>query len=390
MNVRTRARRPSAEPWGQAIGERFRWLRRGRLRVAYLYESPDSSTFRYRAFNMVDALNRRSERVSAAWFFLDEWEELGERLGMVDALVFCRCRYSFRLDALVTLARAHQIDVIFDVDDLVVDPGMVPLVAHTLAETSDTVWDYWYAYVGRLHAALQLCDRVIVTTNALAAHVRATTGKTVHVVPNFLNRLQLAVSAVIFNSRAGAGFAFDEPLHLGYFSGTPSHANDFDIVADALVRVLDRVKEVRIRTVGYLSVKDPLARYMDRVDHHDLTDFLSLQDLVGSTEVNLIPLQSNVFTDCKSELKYFEAAAVGTVSIASPTATYREVIVDGQNGLLARAHEWEDQLMTLVEDLLQTRRQYIEIARAAQTHAVHQYSWERQVPTIEAALLPRD
>ena len=123
--------------WNSPVAERFRWLAHGEFRVAYLYERQDSSTFRYRAYNMVEALNAGSTRVSGAWFFAHEWEELGERVGMLDALVVCRCRYSYRLDALISRARARGIHVIYDVDDLVVDVDMVPLVVHTLAETSD-------------------------------------------------------------------------------------------------------------------------------------------------------------------------------------------------------------------------------------------------------------
>ena len=113
---------------------------------------------------MVDALNRGSCRVSATWFFEDEWDALADRLGWVDVIVVCRWRYSYRLDLLLTRARTHGIEVIYDVDDLVVDTKLVPLVAHTLAQATDDTWDYRFAYVGRLEAALQLCDRVIVTT----------------------------------------------------------------------------------------------------------------------------------------------------------------------------------------------------------------------------------
>jgi len=35
-------------------------------------------------------------------------------------------------------------------------------------------------------------------------------------------------------------------------------------------------------------------------------------------EIVIAPLQENVFTNCKSELKYFEAAIVGTIPSYSP------------------------------------------------------------------------
>lgn len=375
-------------PWRDSLATRFGWLDPSRYRVAYLYEQPDGSTFRYRAYNMVDALNRGSRRVSAAWFFEDEWDALADRLGWVDAIVVCRCRYSYRLDTLLARARTRRLQVIYDVDDLVVDSTLVPLVAHTLAQVTEETWDYWFAYVGRLEAALRLCDRAIVTTPPLAEYLTQRERMPVTVVPNFMNALQLAVSQPLFEARAQAGFAAaDGPVRLGYFSGTPSHNSDFEIVSDALARVLEREPRVRVRTVGYIQTSDPLARYSDRIDHHELTDFLTLQELVARTEVNLVPLQQNRFTDAKSELKYFEAAAVGTVSVASPTAVYRAAITDGRNGFLAQDHEWEDTLMTVVDDLLGGRELYAAMAHDARQDATARYSWQPLIPVIEGAVL---
>ena len=59
-----------------------------------------------------------------------------------------------------------------------------------------------------------------------------------------------------------------------------------------------------------------------------------------------MPLQYNAFTNCKSELKYFEAAVVGTQTIASPMFTYARAIRHGENGYLAQAHQWADRIWT--------------------------------------------
>ena len=379
----------AGSPWDQPLAVRVRWLARGPRRVAYLAEGPEPGTFRYRVFNMVDALNQASARVSAAWFYWEEWDEVIGLLPILDAIVVGRCRYNYRLEGVIARAHASGVDVIYDVDDLVTDVDLVPLIFHTHGLPEDeATWDFWFAYVGRLAAALRQCDRLLVTTQALAKELRARTEQPVAVVPNFMNRWQLGVSRPLFEAKRDSDFAVDAPIHLGYFSGTPSHANDFAIVSDALARLLDREPRVRVRCVGHLDLKGPLARHADdRVDWEPFQHFLDLQETIALTEVNLIPLQDNVFNDCKSELKYFEAAAVGTVSVASPSATYQVAIKDGTTGLLAREHEWEDRLSELVSDLLTDRRRYNQIALEAHRHAVSAYAWDRQVATIEEALL---
>ena len=113
-----------------------------------------------------------------------------------------------------------------------------------------------------------------------------------------------------------------------------------------------------------------------------LQDFVNLQQLIGSVEVNLVPLQDNIFTNCKSELKYFEAGVTGTVTIASPSFTLARAIEDGENGYIARSFEWHEKL----EYVLDNMDSYAVMAEKAFLHSEENYCWENQVDRIEATL----
>ncbi len=104
--------------------------------------------------------------------------------------------------------------------------------------------------------------------------------------------------------------------------------------------MLDKLPKPSLLLVGYIDASTLLKRFRPRVAKHGFQDFINLQRLFWSVEFSLVPLQHNIFTNSKSELKYFEAAVVGTQSIASPTYTYARAIRDGDNGYLAQAHEW--------------------------------------------------
>ena len=134
--------------------------------------------------------------------------------------------------------------------------------------------------------------------------------------------------------------------------------------------------------VGYIEPGPALAGFTDRIVRAPFQDFINLQRLIGSVEFNLMPLQANVFTDCKSELKYFEAAAVGTLSIASPSANYRRAVQHGSLGYIARAHEWERVLMQAMQD----GERYTEIACRARDDALARYDWQLQRASIEEAI----
>jgi glycosyltransferase involved in cell wall biosynthesis len=112
-------------------------------------------------------------------------------------------------------------------------------------------------------------------------------------------------------------------------------------------------------------------------------DFINLQSVIGSTEINIAPLQDNAFTNCKSELKYFEAAAVGTVTVASPTYTFARTIDHGSNGYLANSYEWFDELQEVIESIDQLKA----LSRRAREYARDKYGWFNQWRCIEGALL---
>ncbi len=382
------------DPWLASYEDRLRALIARDRRVAYFYERPDTSTFRYRVFNMVQALDAAPERgVSASWFTLEDLSRGLEFIERADVLVICRSRYDAMVGRMIAQARARGLPVLFDVDDLIFDPDYVHLIVDTLDQpmACDGDWTSWFGWTSRLGATLRLCDGAITTNALLAERIRACAPwMSPRVVPNFLNRSQVAVSQAIYERKLAGGFRRDERIHIGYFSGTPTHSKDFRIAADALARLLARDRRLALRIVGFLEPKGPIARFSDRIDRHPLQDFVNLQRLQGEVEICIAPLQSNAFTNCKSELKYFEPAVTGTVTIASPTFTFLAAIADGENGFLAPAQGWEAKIGQVIGLLDDDPADYAAIAQRAFTLALEAYRWDHQAPAIEAALFRQD
>jgi glycosyltransferase involved in cell wall biosynthesis len=381
----------SADPWQQSFKQRFDLLTRKHRRIAYLYHEPDNSTFRYRIYNMTQVINETACDTSASWFcFADTAAALNRAIDAADVLVLCRMQYSAQVGRLIDRARMRGIPVLFDTDDLVFDTDYIPLIMTTLDQElgENGPWDYWYAYVGRIGATLRSCDRAIVTNAYLGERLERDTGMTAHVVPNFLNREQLDISNRILAEKRRTGFSRNGRTHIGYFSGSPSHNRDLAIVATTLARLLDEEPCIGVRLVGYVNPEGPLLKYADRVEIHPFCDFVNLQRLVGSTEINIVPLQDNVFTNCKSDLKYFEAGAVGTVTIASPTFSYGRTMIDGVNGFLAAEFAWENKIRVALDLLSGNAKRYIAVAEAANMHATREFSWRNQLDAITQALFP--
>jgi hypothetical protein len=372
------------DPWHVPLPERMRLLARRPRRVAYFYEQADNSTFRYRVHNMVEVLNAAEGDIGASYFFHADLHRTEEIAEMAQVLVLCRTRYDHRVNRLVQAFRRRGKRVLYDIDDFVFNDDYVHLLVNTLDLDAENpqVWNDWFAYLSRMGAALKLCDAGITTNEHLAARMRAYAGIPVEVVPNFMNREQLALSARVFEAKAAQRPGHDGRIHIGYFSGSPSHNRDFAMVVPALEELLEKDERLGVVVVGYIEAGPRLERFGPRVKRYPFQDYVNLQRLVGSVEYNLMPLQFNTFTDCKSELKYFEAAAVGTLSIASPSRVYASAIRQGANGWLARAWEWAGAL----REALARAGEYRAMAEVARADALSKYAWDRQRPRILAAL----
>lgn len=378
---------PWPDPWHLPLGPRLAALARARRRVAYFYERADNSTFRYRVYNMVRALNEggaAGDGIGAGYFFHDDLHALDRISALADQLVLCRVRFDDRVGRLIAAFRRLGKPVLFDIDDHVFDHRLVPLLVQTLDLDPDDprVWDDWFAYTSRLGTTLRECDGAIATTQVLAGHMAAFSGRPVHVVPNFLNDEQLAISDRLFEAVRTQPLGADGLVHLGYFSGSPSHNKDFAIVAPALEALLADDPRLGVTVVGYIEPGPGLARFGSRVVKFPFQDYVNLQRLIAAVEFNLMPLQHNEFTCAKSELKYFDAAVVGTVSIASPTTTYAAAIRHGDTGWLAQAHEWQ----RVIRQALDARDDYAAMTGRAREHARATFTPQAQRPAILRAL----
>lgn len=377
-------------PWHIGFEDRLLMLCSRSSHVLYFYERPDTTTFRYRVFNMVESLNKAPDLdVSATWFSLLDAERIDEFIDRADVLIICRAAFGTVVDHILARARRRKIPVYFDVDDLVFNTDFTGLIIDSLNQdcNSEQVWDHWFAYAGRRAATLKLCDAALTTNSFLAdriadflPHLKP------HVIPNFLNRSQQERSLALWDAKLKSDFKRDHKITIGYFSGTPTHNRDFQIAADAIAQVMDNDPRITLRVVGYLNADGPLQRHHKRIESFPFQDFVNLQALIAGVEINVAPLQYNIFANCKSELKYFEAAAVGTLTIASPTFNFSRAIRDGENGFLASAQEW-DQKLELAFSTIDNADKYRSLVTRAHHQAIDAYGWDRFAGQIASTLL---
>ncbi|MFS0706257.1 glycosyltransferase [Cellulomonas sp. 179-A 9B4 NHS] len=266
----------------------------------------------------------------------------------VDAVVLYRVPATHEVVSFVERVRAREraVPVLFDIDDLIVDPGLRGQV-HGLDVLSDAEQDLWWRGVARYRTTLELCDGYIGSTNELCARVGALTGLPTY---RFANGVGAALGRV--SERALAAPRTPGPLRIGYFSGTTTHDADWALIEPAVARVLQRHPDVELWLGGHLNTGSALEGLGARVRRFPMLPWTELPARLRQLDVNLAPLvPGSVFNEAKSAIKWLEAALVATPTVASPTEPFREAVEDGVTGVLAGdVDEWEKGLEALLTD----------------------------------------
>jgi glycosyltransferase involved in cell wall biosynthesis len=162
-----------------------------------------------------------------------------------------------------------------------------------------------------------------------------------------------------------------DPFTIGYFSGTPTHINDFRVIYKELLSLLYDFN-MSLIVVGFMEFPPDVHEFIKKKQVHciPLVDFMELQRQVAQVDINVVPLVNNTFTNCKSEIKFFEAAIVNTITLATPIYAYETCIENKVNGFLCQEGDWYEQIARIYQNTSEIER----VAKAACDYSVDNYS----------------
>lgn len=200
----------------------------------------------------------------------------------------------------------------------------------------------------RLRRNIQIADLVTVTTEALADRVKKI-NPSVAVIPNFVPAAMLDLPPVDRGD--------DTRIVVGW-TGSSTHAMDFEQAGPQLARFLDRNSAVKLHTIGSNKAAfQSLFKWARRVrdDQWDVSPWLdNIWDYyreLGHFDIATAPLARHVFNQSKSWIKALESGARGLPIVASDIGPYRDFVQHGETGLLIHhEHEWPRALRDLVLD----------------------------------------
>ncbi|QYF86443.1 glycosyltransferase [Brevundimonas sp. PAMC22021] len=316
-----------------------------------------------------------------------DWTDTGEFLA---ALPDACAAFFYRVPAFpgvvkaILSARSQGVATYYEIDDLIFDPTDYP---DPFASFQGQI--SWDVYQGLIYgttlyrSAMRLCDFALASTTPLARRMeREVRNRRSFVLRNGLDPRNLGLEAPLSTRAKPPG-----RIRIVYGSATLAHNQDFhDMAGDALRAVMDRHPEVELCIIGHLDLGDAFSAYGERVIQVELLrDPRAYWALLAECDINLAVLAPGAMADCKSEIKWLEAAILSIPSVLSATETYREVVEHGVTGLLAETpQDWERAL----EQLVTNASLRAEIGSAARQAALSRYSVEASAQALSEALQP--
>ncbi|MCJ9430766.1 glycosyltransferase family protein [Kordiimonas marina] len=292
--------------------------------------------------------------------------------------LFYRVPYVPRVAEAVHACHVAGLPCLYETDDLLFDAAAFPGARDTYGDDfTDAEYSELLILPPLYRAAMTACDGAIASTDALAAEMRAHMGtKPVYMHPNGLGGPHLRAMNAAPDRTGG------DTVTLFYGSGTRALQQDFDLLADhVLAPLMARQPHLRLALAGHCDMPDSLMPYAEHITRLAPQSQESYWQALAGADINLAPLTPSRFNDCKSAIKWLEAAMFRIPSVVSATETYKAVLTDGENACLAPDwSDWTAALEQLTGDAAMRRR----IGEAAYAFALERFGPDGLSRNIDA------
>jgi glycosyltransferase involved in cell wall biosynthesis/SAM-dependent methyltransferase len=358
------------------------------FRLVYVSGEPQTPGHQYRVIRPMALAARLG--VETCWMRIDEIPARLAEIRATDALILWRAPWDQHVSLAVDTARQSGAKVLFDVDDLMIDPELARLDVIDGIRTQGFTEEPVRQHYARTRSSMWAADLCLATTDELATRMRQAGMPTI-VLPNGFDCSTLGASRLSARRREIVK-AEDLFVRIGFAGGTHTHQRDFAVCAETIAEILRNHPECRLvafRSANGAELIDveefsALRGLEDRIEWRDFVPLERLPYEIARFDVNIVPLEvGNPYCEAKSELKFFEAALAGVPTIASSTGPYRRAIRHGETGFLAsKPSDWRDALTRLVADP-SLRRQ---VSAAAYRDAIWNFGPERATESMALLL----
>lgn len=263
------------------------------------------------------------------------------------ALIFYRVPSCAQFNEYLEEAGRLGISTFYDIDDPIFNvevykenKNLEHIPAHERTHLLSSADDY--------RGAMKRVDALILSTSYLQELAQTEFGGRTYLWRNLADSATLSIAANLGHEAVDI-----DPgrVTIGYASGSRAHDEDFKIVASALETILELHDNVDLQVIGYAVMPPALQKFKDRINTRPFAGYLKYFEALNEVDINIVPLVDDRFNACKSAIRYLEASLCKVPTVASSVGQFSEIIVDGQDGNLARNNDqWVAALVRLIEN----------------------------------------
>lgn len=311
-----------------------------------------------------------------------------EEIYRANILIVWRATWSDELSSLMSAARKAKVPVIYDIDDLIIDPNLAKVNIVDGIRSSGSTEKAAEKFFELMQISMKQADYCSAPTHFLADYMSSFGKKTFH-LPNGFDENTWRVSRLALRARLTK--PHDGLIRMGYAGGSRTHQKDFAKIAGVIASLLRERSHCRLvlfskgkkRCID-IDEFPTLNAVSAQIEWREMVPLNELPLEMAQFDINLAPLEvGNAFCEAKSELKFFESALVEVPVVASPTQTFSEAIEDGKTGFLAPDEKsWYIILSKLLDDALLRKN----IGRNAYYSVLWKYGREHRMELISSML----
>jgi len=281
------------------------------------------------------------------------------RMQDADVLVLYHwnCLNPSALAAFLDNLRRHRIGLVYDTDD-----DLFNMPTKWLSDSDGAAVQAHLERAASTRYLAQAADVVTASTSYLAEQMKVY-NPNVQVLSNLIDPAAWALTG------GKPGYQKTNRLTVG-IHGSPSHLDDWSILAELFPILAERYPELTFVTAGFCPP------YLDglglgkRLIKLPWVPLDQYKKNVATIDIALCPLPDTAFNRAKSPIKWMESSLCGAAVIASPTV-YGEVIRPGETGFIANdIAEWVRYTSLLVENTALRKG----IGRRAQREVLQRHS----------------
>ena len=287
-------------------------------------------------------------------------------------------------DVIEAIKKSSELGLLtfYDIDDLIFDESAFPPPYETYdGHITEKQHLNLVRSVPMMSYAASLCQYGIASTEPLKRELE----KYVSSGTAYVHRNALSIAHKEAIDKFTVVKRYDaEQVDIFYGSGTKAHKKDLREVLPVFKQLIDEFgNRINFRIVGHVD-EDLFGGYEEYFSIIDpIWDIYSFWEMLSSADINLSILDNSLFNDCKSEIKWMEAAMFAIPSIVSSSKNYEDVIEHGRTGYLFNSNQ---ELYEYCKILIEDPQKRKEVGENALRLVSEEYSLQHSADNIKSII----